>query len=447
MEQAAATQGRIPSGGAPPVPITRPVNEPQAREDVGRMDYDLPPPSSQMQRVTEPPALMRQPGQPTGLAGLVTPQGQRQESITALPVRPVQWDSRADAGGAQKPGGSYDDDEYAERGDAYEERWAERDPEGYEKAMLEGLGKSLMGYREKVAGEITSVFDKPPGYFDRPADEQAADEQTDDEKVSAAVSAKVIDLIERGPEGYFDEEALQDQYSQIDKWHAMEQEKLGAYLASKGISGSGAAAQGFMMLDAQAQGLKGDAYAAAQASANQQYETELKTFTDMWGYKFTAEANIKLAESQQKGTESTQWAADVTAMKKNLLTNLGAETWGTVASAYFDKKVKEGRDKGWDVNDILADIMAEMGDGTSPLIKVGTSIGTMPESLAAIEEIFGKMPAGDTWSDGDQFWLWAEQVVADYGISHFLFRKWLEDQGISIPQTGNASEYTKGYSS
>ena len=356
MAQAAAVGGQAPRDGAPPVPVTRPANvgvgaelrEPVERGPVSR----LPTPGVGVRRVDAPPAvraaepadsgmLQRQspglgraevaPSVGAGLAGLAGPAGQRQEEPVAGFERPEQWMRGRRAGEAPEP---------VRRPDA-----GGQAPVGYF-----DLGPYAEGLQRQK--EYFDALKEDPGAYGEIGQAAAAEGAASEEELTQGVLEKLLGMLEGGADSYFDEGALESQYSEIDKWHAKQQEKLAAYLASKGISGSGVALEGFVGLAAEAEGLKADAYQAAQGAAQAAYQADLAAWGALQSNLLGARQSAEQWDLEQmERFESARVSMMDTFMKANT-----ADSFSEDADAWWVLVFQKGKEEGKTPSQIYAEI-------------------------------------------------------------------------------------------
>ena len=256
-----------------------------------------------------------------------------------------------------------------------------------------------------------------------------------DEDIKAAYSNKVFDIVSNGSAAYMDNEALEDKYSAIEGWKAQEQEKYGHYLASKGIDASGAAIEGWLALDVQAETLKTQALEAERGLALQEYLGDLNAIGTQYGNLLTAYAQLALAAEQMKGNQQTQFFADQTAWKNNMNTFWGTDSYSEMASGYMDKFFSDRYAEGMSFADIVKEWNDMKAAGQLPvqISKGGTTVQYYP----TMEELIDTgIPA-----DESEFASWAEGIKSQYGITHEQIRDIMTAAGYEWP---NISTYGYG---
>jgi len=414
----AAMQGRQPSVGNPPIPDTsRGVFQPRASE--------APPPQDRSQelpggyRPSLTPQVTPQRGGMVGALGQqrIAPQGQSRGMLAAAAEAPPRTPYTAPfvqipgagiadfyARGAAKPGagaaaphgGSYDEDSgYAERGEAYKERWKERNPESYE---------GVFGENEKIA-QMLEAWGKTGG----PVGTH-----------QSAKSKQVYDLIAGGTDPqmaqfiadlYHDEHGLSDEElaKQISKGAGIQSEMM----AGVGLGASGMAGTGF-----------GDIYSQV-LSDNEQLALQEKTAEqNLLAQLLSGEEQRKM----QKEAFAAQQAADAKA--NPLLGTWSVEAGGDKISPKAQQTYDALIAQGYTEEEIKA--MGWVDEDT----KEYNIANPLPGNLIELEGWPPVPPEGSS----DDFWAWAEAIKEKYGTNHETIKAWLDKRGVDYA-AGEIDEY------
>lgn len=397
---------KAPKVGAPPVPVTTPVTELPSQPAA--------PPSV---RPPRPAGVVPQPRQQPvpAVGGYVTPMASPvagglaglapQQEVPQMP-QPAYAPPAAGFGGFESP---YD---YGLRAVGGGRDAGSREAAPWEPGPPLPLGDAFQAFygdggferhmhneqvKQMLENMIKSGYQGPVGTH-----QETMLEKTED-KVDELLAGDASDF-------GFTAEELAAQDEAVDKWQAQAAYDLSEQMAARGMGASGIAAHGMGQIASQAESMKLDLRVKNKQLAIDARIKELNAFLGFYGNQLSIEKQAELQDELMKLNSQRESAADIEAIKNNILADLKGDRYDTEALSWIDKALNEGMSQ----SDVIANL--DVGaDGTVTVIDPNLGMGdegdegdedeggasTFAKIKAGMKK--GEYGAGEIWESLDEY--------------------------------------------